>query len=240
MNYRNISLHLPHLPQHFGIRDAWMSYDIIKRKLTNKIVSWGKAKGFMGWLPVTHRGIAISALLQWVVEGKLYKIESMPSLKSMSEQWHAHNVASHRLFVIPPSTDHSKHPQIPLVNREKTTRETDFSAFLCLVKSFYTVLWVLHSITKTLEAAYLLKTGGWERVKKVSQSSIFFLVHRVALLKPPELWFLPLDSPSTIPASLIHLGPRYLHWFWLARHPNFCRRTQEKSIIFTALQKTLY
>lgn len=40
----------------------------------------------MGWLPVTHRGIAISALLQWVVEGKLYKIESMPSLKSMSEQ----------------------------------------------------------------------------------------------------------------------------------------------------------
>lgn len=161
----------------------------------------------MVWLTVTHRGTAISALLQRLVKAKHYKIESMPSLKPMSEQWHAHYVASQRLFVIPPSTDHSKHPQIPLVNREKTTRGTDFSAFLCLVKSFHIVLWVLHSITKTLEAAYLLKTGGWERVKKASPSSIFFLVHRVGLLKPPELWFLPLDSPSTIPASLIHLGP---------------------------------
>lgn len=99
------------------------------------------------------------------------------------------------------------------------------------------MLWVLHSITKTLEAAYLLKTGGWERVKKVSPSSIFFLVHRVGLLKPPELWFLPLDSPSAIPTSLIHLGPRYLHCFWLARLPNFHHRAEEKSIISTALQK---
>lgn len=68
-------------------------------------------------------------------------------------------------------------------------------------------LWVLHSITKTLEAAYLLKTGGQERVKKVSLSSIFFLVHRVGLLKPPELRFLPLDPTTSIPASLIHLRP---------------------------------
>lgn len=64
----------------------------------------------------------------------------------------------------PPNTDHCKHPQIPLVNREKTAWGTDFWAFLCLVKSFHIVLWVLHSITKTLEAAYLLKTGGSERV----------------------------------------------------------------------------
>lgn len=84
----------------------------------------------------------------------------MPSLKPMCVQCHALYVPSQRLFVIPPNTDHSKHPQIPLVNRGKTARRTDFSAFLCLVKSFHIVLWVLHSITKTLEAAYLLKTGG--------------------------------------------------------------------------------
>ncbi len=84
----------------------------------------------------------------------------MPSLKPTSEQRHARYVASQRFFVIPPSTDHSKHPQIPLVNREKTTRGTDSQLFFCLVKSFHIVLWVLHSITKTLEAAYLLKTGG--------------------------------------------------------------------------------
>jgi len=67
--------------------------------------------------------------------------------------------------------------------------------FLCLVKSFHIVLWVLYSITKTLQAAYLLKTGGRERVKKVSPSSVSFLVHRLALLKPHELWFLPLRHP---------------------------------------------
>lgn len=55
---------------------------------------------------------------------------------------------------------------------------------------------VLRSITKTLEAAYLLKTGGRERVKKVSVSSISLLVHGVGLLEPPELRFLPLGPPN--------------------------------------------
>lgn len=58
----------------------------------------------------------------------------MPSLMPMCEPCHAHQVTSHRLFVIPPNIDHSKHPQIPLVNKEKTAWGRDFSAFLCLVK----------------------------------------------------------------------------------------------------------
>lgn len=52
---------------------------------------------------------------------------------------------------------------------------------------FPAVLRVLPSITKTLKAAYLLKTGNGERAaggeKKVSESSVYFLVHREGLLK---------------------------------------------------------
>lgn len=56
---------------------------------------------------------------------------------------------------------------------------------------------VLRGITKTLEAAYLLKTGGRETLggegkkKKVSASSISLLVDGVGLLERAELQFLP-------------------------------------------------
>lgn len=184
-------------------------------------------------LPVTHPDT-----LQWPVIGKLHKTESIPSLQPVCSVTCLLYQITAAFCNAPQRWPLQTSPKSLLSIVKKTTRGADVSAFLCLVKSFHFVLWVLHSITKTLEAAYLLKTGGRERVKKVSQSSIFFLVHRVGLLKPPELRFLPPEfSPSTIPASLIHLGPRNLHWFWLARFPNLHRRTLEKSIIFAALQK---
>lgn len=58
-----------------------------------------------------------------------------------------------------------------------------------------------HGITKTLEAAYLLKTGGQERVKKASQPSVCFLVDGP---DSPKLRFLP---TATNLSALIHLKP---------------------------------
>lgn len=71
-------------------------------------------------------------------------------------------------------------------------------------KSLLAKVRVPRGITKTLEAAYLLKTGGKERVEKASQPSVCFLVDGPDSPKPPELRFLP--TATNLPA-LIHLKP---------------------------------
>lgn len=113
-----------------------------------------------------------------------------PSLPGENQfKWqHPQRVVSLRLFVIPPSTDHSRHPQIPLRNQRKVSGGRGSSA----------CLWVRvpRGITKTLEAAYLLKTGGQERVKKASQPSVFFLLDGLDSLKPQSSTFSPRFHPS--------------------------------------------
>lgn len=108
MHYRTLPVFSP--PSQFWHEMLWrgmaitrenclikLSHHIQEKKLFNL-----EAKGFMVWLPVTHLGMAISALFQRLAQAKLPKIESMSSLKPMSEYWYAHYVVSQRLFVIPP------------------------------------------------------------------------------------------------------------------------------------------
>lgn len=112
-----------------------------------------------------------------------------------------------RLFVIPPSADHSRHPQIPLCNQRKASARKVLLS-LSLAGKFRCRVRVPRGIAKTLEAAYLLKTGGQERVKKASQPSVFFHPDGPDLPRPPELGALPEVPPNADNLSaLIHSKP---------------------------------